>query len=274
MKASSEGGKDQLTSRCAALLDLNHVDFAILPPHFSLAEELPDFGTLLPDYETLPVSFHGVVRILFAQLVHHHDFLIATFPQDHPLFKSAIYTSGTVAQYIERECLHSPTHYSCSYCPMKATGVPPHILALFKMEMLSTGLETQHNETRRVVTDLMTTLGEQLQALPESIAKELEARFKIDGKDLRLASVKELLALQMQQIQGILQSNGRDRPDDASRDGDGAGGNDDEGAESGAEADTTWWKTFSKTLKGQSLFCFTPDDFIWPAYVCPSYSIA
>ncbi len=154
---------------------------------------------------------------------------------------------------------------------MKATGVPPHIWALFKMEMLSAELKTEQNETRRVFTDLMTALGDQLHVLPESIAKELEARFKIDGKDLSLASVKELLALQMQQIQGIIQSNGRDQPDDAPRDGDGAGGNDDEGAESRAEADTTWWKTFSKTLKGQPTFCFTPDDFIWPAYVRPSF---
>ena len=285
MKACAQGGKDQLVSRCAALLDINDLNFSILPPHFGLEQELPDFAVLLPDYANLPVSFHGVVRILFAQLVYHHQFLIDTFPQDHPLFKSAIYTSGTVAEFVANESLHKPWYVSCNKdkCSMRATGVPPHVVLQFQVEELQNENRKLHGETRRHVSDVMDDLGQKLQELPDAVCVQLEDRFKIDGKELSLASVKELLAQQMNEMKELLRSRGRDRSESESHDdaGGGAGGDagdgDNGGAGSAGERDISWWQTWTKTLSGQQHFCFTPEDFKWPAYVrpshCPSYCL-
>ena len=90
------GGQDQLCGRTAALLDINHEDFAALPPHFDLSTPVlsaDEWAEILPEFSSYPEQFRQAVPFLLASIVYHHQWLTDNLPSNHPLFTSRVWTT-------------------------------------------------------------------------------------------------------------------------------------------------------------------------------------
>jgi hypothetical protein len=118
-------GNDQFVGRAATGLNINDVQFAILPPHFDekctpiLSRE--EWETILPGFSTIfPSGFRSALPFLLASIVYHSEFLIENLPSAHPLFVSRLWTTGTVGR-LKSRVLTGVVENTCS--GLQATGM-------------------------------------------------------------------------------------------------------------------------------------------------------
>ena len=172
-------GGDQFVGRAATGLDLNSIDFAILPPHFNNRDgpalTNDQWNDILPGYETYyPQSFRVALPYLLASLVYHSEWLQATLPAQHPLFRQRVWTSGTITR------LKSKVHMGKVFNPttgMKSTGIPPSVVLLAKFAELTAEMQ----DLRATMTCDKNELLAKLVDLPEQLRHDLLNHFQVNG---------------------------------------------------------------------------------------------
>jgi hypothetical protein len=118
----AESGADQYLGRILAGLDINSIDFSLLPPHFGeLAVPAADLALFFPSFVSLP-SLHGVLRFALASCIYHLDQIDNALPEDHDLRFSVLFTEGTVVQRLEQQLITGVA----SPC-LAPTGIPVHV---------------------------------------------------------------------------------------------------------------------------------------------------
>jgi hypothetical protein len=138
-------GGDQFVGRAAAGLNINCIDFAILPPHFNSRDgqvlTTSEWNDILPGYETYPECFRVAIPYLLASLVYHSEWLQSTLPAQHPLFLQRVWTSGIISR------LKSKVHLGRVFnqaTGMKSTGIPPSVVILGEFSELKARVQHIH----------------------------------------------------------------------------------------------------------------------------------
>ena len=153
---SAENG-DLTLGRILAGLPMGCVEFATLPPHFD-----PEFlRTLDSDYwerfvpgcSQYPERFQHAIPFLIASVIHHKDFLMESLPENHPLFRTSLFTSGLISN------LSLAIRLNGESTGMIASGVP-EIVSLRK--------------------DL-TNLREEISVIPRETVNVMLERVRVDG---------------------------------------------------------------------------------------------
>jgi len=122
---------DQNVSRLLCGLPFNSADYATLPPRFKKDVD-EDWGELVNDWSEYPKSFQRVIPYLLASVVHHAQWLKATFPTDHPLFRTRFWSHGAHVRLAEQ--VLPPTRMHCSETGMEATGLSQMTVVLNAVE--------------------------------------------------------------------------------------------------------------------------------------------
>ncbi len=126
---------DEYAGRIAAGLNLHESSFMTLPPHFK--EITPEMKAVIvsvtPSYEKYPRAFRTVLPLLVASAVYHSEYLLATLPKTHPLFSAKLFRERI---YEQLKATIATGLGTCSITGMTATGIPPHVTALKRVEEL------------------------------------------------------------------------------------------------------------------------------------------
>ena len=151
-----EAAGDRYVGRTAVGLSIGSTDFAVLPPHFegTLNEyQREAIDALLPMLN----EQHGQLKeMLVASLLFHKDFLLAKLPRTHPIFVNSLFSPDFLNLFSNLSIV-SGTFESRR---MRATGVPPHIFLIAKLESMMERLEglkqyvgTESEATRQFLID-------------------------------------------------------------------------------------------------------------------------
>ena len=97
--APVNNGKDQFVARTMAGLDINSVDYSMLPPHWTFADTVEVTQRLrgLINVDAYPESFRGCLPLLLASLAYHIDFLDEHLDPQDRLRMCRAWTSGMQA---------------------------------------------------------------------------------------------------------------------------------------------------------------------------------
>jgi len=197
-------GSDQLVGRFVAMLPQHDVKFASLPPHFTSAGlallQRVGFSRLVPCYEYLPSSFQRVVPYLIATLLHHEQWLKATFSDmNHPLWKSALFSHNlqTIAQL--KQHVVTGIHRN-EQTQMVATGMPGYITMAQKLKSLEEKMEKRDQEMMALMKEHHQLIIKMLDEQPERLRAHLEQHMEGIGpraatQDELRKSISELKAL-------------------------------------------------------------------------------
>jgi hypothetical protein len=174
-----EGG-DQLCGRMVNGSDFSSEMFAVLPPHFLAAADAiltsEFWNNAIPGYDKKPSGFRAILPYLLASLLYHEEFLRAELSENHPIFRSRIFTQcETLPQ------LRPMIRLGVGRCPhtgMQATGIPPHLAISAKVNDLIAkieALEAKVNEQREYME---TTLPKNLST---QVVDDLRQNFEVTG---------------------------------------------------------------------------------------------
>lgn len=128
---------DQYLGRVVAGLPVDSPLFSILPPHFKQeANNLigSHIRALFPHLAT-EESLVPILRLCLASLVQHADFLQSNLPGGHPLLSTHIFAKPSVIEVLRAHLVTTESEW------MVASGIPPHVLILDKLEELPGELE-------------------------------------------------------------------------------------------------------------------------------------
>ena len=169
------GGGDELVGRVLAGLAINHIDFGILPPHFSteglqyIKEELEGFSFFFPAYEEFPEGMKRAAPFLAASLVFHYEWLLAEFVQQHPFRQSTLVTQG------HNEMLHLKQfvlvgHFECERTNLRCTGVPSNVKILNALEQQTAVFKQTEDAIVAAVSEV-----------PAKVAEIITTNFQVNG---------------------------------------------------------------------------------------------
>lgn len=194
---------DAYLGRISTGLDVNSVDFMVLPPHFkSLTPELLSvIQSVIPQHDRYPQSFSTTFPYLIASVVFHVEYLNTTLPRTHPLFRSMLFRD------LKYRDLMPHVVAGLQYCPhsgMRATGIPPHVLLMGRLDKVE---ETMRSNTAAIsrltesvdnikhalvgsssvggvsVVDLNTSLRDALQSFTTQMARDCKAMTEAAQRD-------------------------------------------------------------------------------------------
>lgn len=167
-----------MAGRAAAGLDINTLEFGLLPPHFDPDEEIlsvADWESILPNYSSYyPHSFRSVLPFLLASLVYHRGWLIGNgadlkghLQEKHPFRASRVVADGWLGKLKDK--VHLGT-MSNPVTKLTASGIPPHLGLTNEIQKLGIRIGT----LEQAMTDAC-------DSVPEKVATLLEQRIAIDG---------------------------------------------------------------------------------------------
>jgi len=123
-------GGDEFCSRICAGFDLQHRDFALLPPHFrkGLVDSI-NWNDFVWNYSLYPTCFQTTVPWLVAAVVYQWStgWIQRNFPSHHPLFTSRI------QPHMRRLACDGNIlvpHLLCGDCGLRATGIPQQVVCV------------------------------------------------------------------------------------------------------------------------------------------------
>ncbi len=172
-------GGDQFAGRAATMLDINDVDFVILPPHFDLSDPqkappltLQEWEMICPGYSDFyPAEFKQALPNLLASLIFHMDFVRETLSPHHPLFQQRVYTSGIE---LKLRPLILTGHFSHPVSRMKATGIPIHVLLNKKLNDLQGSVD--------ILNDSLASKFQELKSqIPQAVCDLVLAQCQVNG---------------------------------------------------------------------------------------------
>jgi hypothetical protein len=184
-----EAAADQFIGRILAMLDINSPDFAVLCPHFDIVDESVVAATR-ECFPGAPVEFGCVLIHCLASLVHHREYLRAHLNENHPLFKSVVFTQGYVDKLAGRVALAFPTD------KVTPTGVPPHV-----------SIQRQLRNVERIVEEVPVRVR-------EALAAEFEQR-ALDAGSITRANLEEMLQSMMGRLEASLKPQQPQQPQQA-----------------------------------------------------------
>lgn len=181
---------DQLIGRILALLPMDSVDFASLPPQFQggvLQERVTEaFAVLLPTYvgraieleENRPQIKPRVLSFCLASVVYHSDWLLANLSAQHPLRATPLFTDVALLNSLKAivSCKDAENQ-------MQATGVPEVIVHLKAIDATKTSLLQLSSQVLQTNQELVRTserivsaVGEKIEAIGTKLLQELDER--------------------------------------------------------------------------------------------------
>jgi len=137
---------DQNVSRLLCGLPYNSEDYAALPPRFKV-DVAEEWGELVNDWNEYPKSFQRVIPFLLASVVFHAQWLKATLPREHPLFRTRFWSHGTHERLADK--VLPPTRMRCTETGMEATGVSQLTVVLNAVKDQSTASAVVPDYTSR-----------------------------------------------------------------------------------------------------------------------------
>lgn len=177
---------DCVAGRTLAGLPTNSQEFAILPPHFDPLDPEADHWlracfrpTLLARRSLVPV-----LRLCFAQMVFHYDFLRDTLHDRHMLFTTQLFGDSNKVADLKQRLIFD---YTSPH--MKATGIPVWVNLLQDMEKLSDRVEKLTEGTQELSVSLKEDL---VPRLVEGVEHLLETR-DVDRGSLTIESVRRVV---------------------------------------------------------------------------------
>ncbi len=175
-------GSDQFCGRALCGLNLNSVEFALLPPHFTKDSELTisdaEWQIIMPNYSSFPETFRQCAPFFLASLVYHTDFLRSKLSAAHPIFTSQVFATGTI------ERLRGQAVTGSSKCPltgMQACGIPPFMMTAVKVDLFQARLEVVENNMQQAVTDSTNNIIKKLEQLPLALRETMLENFVVEG---------------------------------------------------------------------------------------------
>ena len=182
--------QDGLIGRTLSQLPAGEVSFNMRAPHFLKSDmDSIEWRQLLPNYETLPDNFKGVVPFLVASLVYHAQWLRETLPSDHPIFRSKLFTVHGDACLLMKTVIHGGAiddgdlqltgKYmagdACAFAKVAAEGIEAHRIDFKAFQQTPCG-HVISSAAPVAVTSAPSVTNESLEA---SISKAVEAAFKV-----------------------------------------------------------------------------------------------
>jgi hypothetical protein len=174
-----EGG-DQLCGRMVSGADFTSESFATLPPHFrEEAKEIltEDFlETIMPGYKGKAPGFKRCIPYFLASIIYHEDFLRDFLPEDHPLFRSRVFTQNSHLEELRKHVVTGVGR--CPHTSMTATGVPPHLVIAKQIEQLIKRIESLEAKLDEKIDVLTKDLPNDVAA---RVSDKIRASFDING---------------------------------------------------------------------------------------------
>jgi hypothetical protein len=161
-------------------LDFTSEVFASLPPHFR--EEAHEYLTedfledLMPGYKKKATGFKRCVPYLLASIVHHEEFLRGFLPQEHPIFRSRVFTHNVHIDALRKYVVTGLGR--CPHTGMTATGVPTHLIIAKKIEAMINKIQ----ELEIKIDEKLSEMADQLPAdVSRRVSNDIRESFNIEG---------------------------------------------------------------------------------------------
>ena len=90
------------------------------------------WNEIVPGFNSYPNCFQKVLQFLVASVVFHHDFIKKIFPSNHPIFTSQYWLTNKHSQL--SPMVLPPINFYCPVTKLNATGIPPTIMILGKID--------------------------------------------------------------------------------------------------------------------------------------------
>ena len=164
-----QAASDMHVGRTVCGLPHNSENFALLPPRFTVVDDIVEQG-LKMGFGKVPQRLRHVMEFALASLVYHHMYLLETLAANHLLRRSPLLTQhGLVAQLRLRiECGLAKEGVG-----LTASGVPPHCSLLGKMQHVQDSVKDfQGSVVSDIIAGVEQTIGDRgglSRALLESI---------------------------------------------------------------------------------------------------------
>jgi len=170
---STRGG-DKLTGRAASGLPSNHVDFTLLPPHFSpaFAQTIP-YDSIVANHSLYPARFRTVFPFLIASLAYHREFLNETLSQSHGLRHSRVWSK------LEEYAAHVHVgHGENRVTGMRATGSSLSYNMLVMLKNVNDKCDRMDDKFDARFDELRSSL---TTAVPDTIVERILERVSVNG---------------------------------------------------------------------------------------------
>ncbi len=189
-------GSDQLLGRCCSALNINDLEFAVLPPHFDHANflQIEELNDIVYGFLNHLEGFKLAIPYLIASVVYHSEWLATHLPAYHPYFTCALYRNGYVARLKPHVLLGQN---KCTLTGLAATGIPPHLAVAYRVLKLEEQLRDQER-SHEVRHNLVMAAARNLQAdLPALLIEELRRYANVEGHPVSIMDKQNMLERQM-----------------------------------------------------------------------------
>jgi len=193
-------GSDQVLGRCVCGLNLNEVEFTVLPPHFDSPDVLTieELNLVVPGFSGYPAGFRFAIPFLLASLVYHSEWLNNNLPRTHPYFNCAFYRHSYGVSLKPRVLLGLN---KCATTGMQATGIPPHMATAYRVSEVEKSIQrmnednaTRHSEIQAMSSTMLTTL-------PRLVVNEIREHCVVTGmQPLTMIDLERVLGQRVESI--------------------------------------------------------------------------
>ena len=193
-------GEDELCGRILALLDLNSIDFGVLPPQFTPAGllrvgEMGGWGKFLDHYKLYPAGIKRCLPFFVASALYHLPKLQEWFPASHPVWGSKMFTTHTMETLVDLSQYVVVRNFSCPETGMTATGIPGWVMLKKDLADMSVRMDKSDERSDERFKQVM----ERFDTIPEALSNKMSERFTINNMNgVTVTEIKALLAEHMQ----------------------------------------------------------------------------
>jgi hypothetical protein len=182
-------GGDEFCSRICCGLDLQTLDFSILPPHFtSEVLDTIQFESFVPNYDMYEDSFKTAIPFLVASVCYQiQTGWIDTNLHGHPIYYSMFWRQGW-GRLLSQPGKISVHRSRCPCCDMSATGVPGIVNIASKVHENTTQLEDFGDKIEDLRTCIFECLGgDDASTLADKVTSDVLSQLSSQIDDLGLA---------------------------------------------------------------------------------------
>jgi len=160
----SERAGDCYAGRILCGLPVKEASFATVGPEFKSEYRDPDhkdLRTIFPGYAQVPECAR-MLKMCFANLIYHSDFLKNILPSDHPLFRNPIFADPARLAALRAQIVEPRVD------AFFATGIPPHTILLKGLQEVRDGMPgragqsqepaLKRDDIENIIVDTMTKL--------------------------------------------------------------------------------------------------------------------
>jgi len=182
-------GGDEFCSRICCGLDMQSLDFSILPPHFTPEVlDATDFSTFVPNYELYEDSFKTAIPFLVASVCYQiQTGWIDQNLHGHPIYYSSFWRHGW-GRTLSQAGNISVYRGRCPCCELTATGVPGIVNIASRVHDNTAQLEEFGDKVEDLRTCLIECLGgDDSSTLAHKVTSDVLSQLSSQIDDLGLA---------------------------------------------------------------------------------------